>query len=268
MPSEHLRDVVDEHAKLLEQGDFEGAARLFTEDALYSHPAFDGEDRQDEARGRHEIERLLREVRGKRDWEPRVHTFIPEDDIAIVEGDLFVEGEWARMFAAEVHIDEFGLISRLVAYWAPPIGDLLSAGNTRTSFSVDREVMTDTIRRYVDALERTDFDALRTVLSEDAVYSHPPYDPETTNERADAIGREAIIEMVARDRGERSWHHEIQRVVTRENRLFIVGVARDGEDGPVEYTYQGAGRFTRDGLLDRWIAYGSKPGAGATLGEL
>ena len=262
---QQFRTVTDTFIDLLRANDFAAAGLCFAPDGWYSHQDYDGTERQDEARGPAAIAQLLSSVRGPRPWKPKIHTFIGLDDLCILEGDRYSDGEWTAMFVAALTVDDAGLITSLIVYWVPANGDPLPPSEAEDE--VDSDLMKATLARYIAAMESSNFEDLRQILTDHAVYSHPAYDPEQDPTRADTVGRDAIIEMTRIGRGNRSWFHDTERFVTYRNRIFILGVARDGEDGPTNYSYLGAGRFEPDGRLNRWIGYGSTPPAGASLSE-
>lgn len=122
-----LPAVVVAYFDHLASGRFEDAARCFSADGFYSHPAYDPgasgpTATRLEARGRDEIRKLF-ELRGVRAWthESRSDTigsrFYVEGRVREADGSILLS-----YLAAGLLVD--GLISRYVAYDArPPVGD-------------------------------------------------------------------------------------------------------------------------------------------------
>jgi hypothetical protein len=122
-----LPTVAIEYFKHLTAGHFAEASRCFSEDAFYSHPAYDPDltgptSRRMEAWGREAIERLF-EARGPRAWthESRFDTV---GDRFYVEGWVTEEsGAELLSYLAVGLVGTDGLIARYVAYDSrPPVG--------------------------------------------------------------------------------------------------------------------------------------------------
>lgn len=120
-----------------------------------------------------------------------------------------------------------------------------------------------TLNRYVEALESTDFEAAGACFTEDAFYSHPPFDGE--DHRHEARGRAGVVALLKAGRGERNWVHKTETFLVKDNRLFMEGELLNGDDGSHIGSYIASGTFNEDSLISRWVAYGSTPPVGATL---
>ncbi|MCG2621310.1 nuclear transport factor 2 family protein [Arthrobacter sp. I2-34] len=129
-----------------------------------------------------------------------------------------------------------------------------------------REAIREAVLGYVNGLERGDFDAVADLFSEDAFYSHPPYDPNSPK-RAEVRGREALRALLKGKRGSRTWFHEIQSFHVADDRCLIEGVVRESEGGPLRSSFAGAGTFNAQGEITRWVAYRSVPAIGESLDE-
>lgn len=127
-----------------------------------------------------------------------------------------------------------------------------------------RETIRQTVLNYIKGLENSDFDAVADLFTEDAFYSHPPYEPDT-QKRAEVKGREALRALLKSKRGDRKWHHEIQSFFVADDRCLIEGIVREYEGGPIRSSFAGAGTFDSEGRITRWVAYRSVPAIGESL---
>jgi ketosteroid isomerase-like protein len=121
------------------------------------------------------------------------------------------------------------------------------------------QIVTD----YFRFLSAGKFEEAAACFSGDAFYSHPPYDPGSdgvTALRLEARGTDSLVRLF-RARGKRNWLHEI-RSDTTENRFYIEGVVRDA-DGAEVLSFLSAGQLDHNGLIERYVAYDSRPPVGS-----
>ncbi|MET8051926.1 nuclear transport factor 2 family protein [Streptosporangium sp. NPDC005286] len=128
----------------------------------------------------------------------------------------------------------------------------------------DRETIRQAVLNYIEGLENSDFDAVADLFTDDAFYSHPPYDPDSPK-RAEVKGREALRALLKGRRGSRKWHHEIQSLFVADDRCLVEGVVREFEGGPIRSSFAGSGTFDSEGRISRWVAYRSVPAIGESL---
>ncbi|WP_045876237.1 nuclear transport factor 2 family protein [Pseudofrankia sp. DC12] len=129
----------------------------------------------------------------------------------------------------------------------------------------DRARIHAAVLGYVKGLERGDFDAVADLFTEDAFYSHPPFDPDSPK-RAEVRGREAVRALLKERRGSRSWFHEIQLLHVADDRSVVEGIVREHEGGPVRSSFAGLGTFDAEARITRWVTYRSVPAVGESLG--
>jgi len=118
---------------------------------------------------------------------------------------------------------------------------------------------------YFERLAAGDFTGAAECFTADCFYSHPPYDPGAdgpTGRRLEATSREELRDLFAL-RGERDWHHET-RTTTVGDSFFVEGVVRDGTSATV-LSYLSSGLVGADGLIERYVAYDSRPAVGRPL---
>lgn len=130
--------------------------------------------------------------------------------------------------------------------------------------NVDPEAARRTVEQYLRGLESGDFDAVAACFTEDAFYSHPPY--EQGQPLAEAVGRNALIELLRARRGSRTWVHEVEPLHIGGDRGLLETTVREYAGGPVRSTSIGVATFAADGRLRRWVAYRSAPPIGSSVG--
>jgi limonene-1,2-epoxide hydrolase len=128
----------------------------------------------------------------------------------------------------------------------------------------EREAIRATVMAYLNGLENSEFDAVADLFTEDAFYSHPPFDPDSPR-RAEVVGREKLRAMLKGRRGGRKWVHEIREFFVADDRCLIEGIVREYEGGPIMSSFAGSGTFDADGRISKWIAYRSVPAIGESL---
>jgi ketosteroid isomerase-like protein len=115
----------------------------------------------------------------------------------------------------------------------------------------------ETAEAYFAALRRFDLEAVAACFTDDAFYSHPPYDPDQ-KQRAEAVGGAAIVEMLRAKRGPRPVMQEIRHCLADGEVAYLEGVAytvdQDGGRGPVS-EFLSSVRVNPDGRFRRYISY-------------
>lgn len=120
-----------------------------------------------------------------------------------------------------------------------------------------KERVRENAERYFAALRRFDLDAVAQCFAEDAFYSHPPYDSEAA-ERAEAVGRAAIVELLRTKRGPRSFVQEIRHCVVDGELAYLEGIAYpDGDGAPTAppTIWLSSARVLPDGRFRRYVSY-------------
>lgn len=112
--------------------------------------------------------------------------------------------------------------------------------------------------RYFKALEGDDHDGVLECFTEDAFYSHPPY--EDGGPRLEVRGHEGLRELLV-ERGTRPSRHEIEVVACNGEDCFIAGVSRHGTPEPT-LSFVSRAIVAPDGRFRSYIAYASRPPAG------
>ncbi|WP_269304974.1 hypothetical protein [Aeromicrobium sp. HA] len=118
---------------------------------------------------------------------------------------------------------------------------------------------------YFEHLAAGDFVRAAGCFTPKCFYSHPPYEPGAEGplgRRVEATSR-AELRRLFELRGKRDWHHET-RVSVAGQRFFVEGAVRDG-DGTLVLSYLSSGSVGESGLIERYVAYDSRPPVGQPL---
>lgn len=118
-----LPEVIERYFRCLEAGDFDSAARCFTESARYSHPPYPGDPPgapRHEATGREAILALFRR-RGPRTTSHQLTAWSCHRDRCFVSGQIRDgQEEVVGSFVSEAALAEDGRILEYVAYSSRP----------------------------------------------------------------------------------------------------------------------------------------------------
>lgn len=122
--------VVLRYLRSLEAGDFDDAARCFSENAFYSHPPRPSEppgSPRHETRGRQAL-RAYFDRRGKIAVDHSIDAHVLVGDRGFLLGHAAVDGRELLSFVAEYVLDRDGLIAHYAAYTSiPPVGSTRGA---------------------------------------------------------------------------------------------------------------------------------------------
>jgi ketosteroid isomerase-like protein len=122
---------------------------------------------------------------------------------------------------------------------------------------MDKERARENAERYFAALRRFDLDAVAECFTEDAFYSHPPYDSAAA-ERAEAVGPAAIVALLRTKRGPRPVVQEIRHCVVDGELVYLEGIAYpDGDGAPTAppTIWLSSARVVPDGRFRRYVSY-------------
>lgn len=119
---------------------------------------------------------------------------------------------------------------------------------------MDADTVRATAERYFSALRAFDLDAVVDCFTEDAFYSHPPYDP-SADRRAEATGRPAIATMLRDERGDRPIVQEVRHCVVDGDIAYIEGTAR--VDSGDAFQWVSSVRVAPDGRFRRYVSFAS-----------
>ncbi|WP_322046539.1 nuclear transport factor 2 family protein [Paraburkholderia sp. J67] len=127
-----VRRTVDQYVRGLEAADFDAVANCFTEDAFYSHGAYDPQlnTTRAEVKGRGKLLDMLKSKRRSRTWVHELHAFTVADGRCYLEGVLreTADGPLVASYVGCGSFDEAGKLTRWVAYSSrPPVGAALAA---------------------------------------------------------------------------------------------------------------------------------------------
>lgn len=133
---------------------------------------------------------------------------------------------------------------------------------------MDKGLVRDNAERYFAALQRFDLDAVAECFTDDAFYSHPPFNPDDSA-RAEAIGPAAIVELLRTKRGPRPTVQEIRHCAVDGELAYLEGIAYSPETGPehVLAEWVSSARVTADGRFRRCVFYASGYPIGRGEGE-
>ena len=126
MPEAERRDQVlanaERYLAALRAGHFEAAAACFTEDVIYSHPAYPGDPgtTRHEVRGRAALIELFRR-RGVLPVQHRVVACVVAGDLCFIEGTFAAAGDATTgSFVSSARTDDAGRFASYVAYSSIP----------------------------------------------------------------------------------------------------------------------------------------------------
>jgi hypothetical protein len=91
--------------------------------------------------------------------------------------------------------------------------------------SMSKELVRQNAERYFAAMRGFGLDDLAGCFTDDAFYSHPPYDPTDTS-RAEAIGGAAVAGLLWTKRGHRRVVQKIRNCVVDGDVGYLWGIAR------------------------------------------
>ena len=122
---------------------------------------------------------------------------------------------------------------------------------------MDEERVRENAERYFAALRRFDLEGVAECFTEDAFYSHPPYDSAVA-ERAEAVGRAAIVALLRTKRGPRSIVQEMRHCVVDGELAYLEGIAYQDGDGASTAPptiWLSSARVVPDGRFRRYVSY-------------
>lgn len=122
-----LRPLLERYFTALDEGRFAHAGSCFAEDCLYVHPPYGPGEPPAIFRGRATLVRQWPLKRGRRRVETRIERCVQAGNHAFVQGRAA-----AGTFLSSVVLDDDGLISRYVAFYAP---DAPAGVSTRVSLA-------------------------------------------------------------------------------------------------------------------------------------
>ena len=128
---------------------------------------------------------------------------------------------------------------------------------------VDAAAVRAAVERYLDALERFDLPAVLECFTDDAFYSHPPYESDEHRGRHEVTGHDGLV-LLFEHRGPRpDVSHSITLVAAAGDAGFVAGTFSHG-DATIG-SFVSTVVLAPDGRISSYAAYASVPAVGMSL---
>ena len=128
----------------------------------------------------------------------------------------------------------------------------------------DAVALRTVVERYLNALERFDIPAVLECFTEDAFYSHPPYEGEAHGAgRHEVRGHDGLVRLFEHRGARPDVGHSITDVALAGDTGFVAGTISHG--GADVGSFVSTVALAADGRIRSYAAYASIPAVGASL---
>jgi ketosteroid isomerase-like protein len=125
---------------------------------------------------------------------------------------------------------------------------------------VDAAALRAAVERYLDALERFDVPAVLECFTDDAFYSHPPYEAEEHGRRHEVTGHDGLVRLFEHRGPRPDVGHSITLVAAAGDAGFVAGTF--SHRGATVGSFVSTVVLARDGRICSYAAYASVPAVG------